>query len=291
MKQKQRNKARKNSKKTRKVTKWNKRTWKDKKINKRKRERQGMKRKSEGNQGERKWDIEKWTKITLFQGGKQCFCKQTNKKTKRKERLRANCPKTHVQGCVDPSWRRKRRKKQNTKGREGICKISPHKFTKTVSKKGQKTAGKLEKTIRTAAASRFLAAARIERNRDGGVNSKTRQKVQKLVRGREKWEKRHFQNLLGSAAPGLFLASKTNLVKNSNFRKSKFVRRRKNCVKNGLQHEGATTGPTQFNQALQRKIAPKPLVYKRFASHYLLDCAWKEPRPENTRKKGKFVRT
>ena len=142
MKQKQRNKARKNSKKTRKVTKRNKRTRKDKK-NKQEKEREreretGNEKESEGNQGERKWDIEKWTKITLFQGGKQCFCKQTNKKTKRKERLRANCPKTHVQGCVDPSWRRKRRKEQNTKGREGICKISPYKFTKTRSTKEDK---------------------------------------------------------------------------------------------------------------------------------------------------------
>ena len=70
-----------------------------------------------------------------FSGGKQCFCKQTNKKTKRKERFRANCPKTHVQGCVDPSSRRKRRKEQNTKRREGIFKRSLFKFAKTVSKK------------------------------------------------------------------------------------------------------------------------------------------------------------
>ena len=95
-----------------------------------------------------------------FSAGKQCFCKQTNKKTKRKERFRANCPKTHVQGCVDPSWRRKRRKEQNTKRREGIFKRSLCKFAKTLSKKEHRKTS--EKTIRTAAASRFLATARIE---------------------------------------------------------------------------------------------------------------------------------
>ena len=112
-----------------------------KKINKRKRERE----RETGNEKE-KWRKPRRKKVrhwkmnnnNPFSGGKQCFCKQTNKKTKRKERLRANCPKTHVQGCVDPSWRRKRRKEQNIKGREGICKISPYKFTKTRSTKEDK---------------------------------------------------------------------------------------------------------------------------------------------------------
>ena len=55
-------------------------------------------------------------------------------KTKRKERFRANCPKTHVQGCVDPNSRRKRRKEQNKKKRERSFKRSLFKFAKTVSK-------------------------------------------------------------------------------------------------------------------------------------------------------------
>ena len=122
-----------------------------------------MKRRSEGRQGERKWDIEKWTKITLFQGENSVFVNRQTKKTKRKERLRANCPKTHVQGCVDPSWRRKCRKEQNTKRREGICKRSRYKFTKTRStKEDKRTPENFGKSIRAAAASRFLAAAQIE---------------------------------------------------------------------------------------------------------------------------------
>ena len=70
-------------------------------------------------------------KNNLFQGEKQCFCKQTNKKERR---VRTNCPKTHVQGYVDPNPRQKRRKEQNTKKREGSFKRSLFKFAKTVSK-------------------------------------------------------------------------------------------------------------------------------------------------------------
>ena len=252
-----------------------------KKINKRKRETGNEKEKW---RKPRRKKLRHWEMIKNypFSGGKQCFCKQTNKKAKRKERLRANCPRTHVQGCVDPSWRRKRRKEQNTKRREGIFKRSLYKFTKTLSTKEHRKTS--EKASAPQPQADFWQRPESNPNRDRGVNSQTRQKLHKLVRAREKWEKRHFQNLLGSAAPGLLFPSKTNLVKNSNFRKNKFVRRRKNCVKNGLQHEGATAVPTQFNQAPQRKIAPKPLVFKRFASHYLLDCAWKSPDQKHTQK-------
>ena len=43
-------------------------------------ERERVTTRSERSQGERKGDTEKWTKITLFQGEKQCFCKKTPKK-------------------------------------------------------------------------------------------------------------------------------------------------------------------------------------------------------------------
>ena len=45
-----------------------------------------------------------------------------------------------------------------------------------------------------------------------------------------------------------------------------------------------------MNEVPQRKIAPKPLVLKCFASYYLLECAVKTQMP-NTRKKRKFFRT
>ena len=118
----------------------NKEGQKKKQVKDRVRERETGNEKEKWRKPRRK-NVRHWemNKNNPFSGGKQCFCKQRNKKTKRKERLRANCPKTHVQGCVDRSWRRERRKVQNTKGREGICKISPYKFTKTVSKKKDKT--------------------------------------------------------------------------------------------------------------------------------------------------------
>ena len=215
-----------------------------------------------------------------FSGGKQCFCKQTNKKQKKK-RLGPTAPK-HTCRVASTQAEEENAEKSTRKGREGICKRSPYKFTKTLSTKEHRKTS--EKTSAPQPQADFWQRPESNPNRDGGVKTKTRQKLHKLVRAREKWEKRHFQNLLGSAAPGLFLPSKTNLVKNSNFRKNKFVRRRKIYVKNGLQQEGATTGPTQFNQALQRKIAPKPLVLKRFASHYLLDCTWKSPDQKHTQK-------
>ena len=247
-----------------------------------------MKRRSEGNQGERKWDIEKWTKITLFQGENSVFVNRQNKKTKRKERLRANCPKTHVQGCVDPSWRRKRRKEQNTKRREGICKTNPHKFTKNgIEKKGQKTTGKLEKTIRTAAASRFLAAARIERNRDGGVNSKTRQKVPKLVRAREKWEKRHFK-ISSVLQPQAFFClpkpiwSKIRTSEKTNLWDAEKIASKMDCNMKALQR--VQCDPTRPRNA---KLLRNPL----FWSVSRPTTSWTAPgrtQTRNTRKKGKL---
>ena len=57
-----------------------------------------------------------------FQGEKQCFEKKTRQnKTKRKEAFRPNCPKTHVQGCVDPKPKKKKQKRvKHEKKRRGV---------------------------------------------------------------------------------------------------------------------------------------------------------------------------
>ena len=91
--------------------------------------------------------------------------------------------------------------------------VSKDPFSNSQKRCRKKSPGKLGKTIRTAAASRFLATARIEPKPRHSCALKTRQKFHKLVPAREKWEKRHFQNVLSSAAPGRFLPSKPNLVK------------------------------------------------------------------------------
>ena len=60
---------------------------------KRERERESVTKRSERSQGERKGGTEKWTKITLFQGEKQCFCKKTPKNKKIIRRVEGQLPK------------------------------------------------------------------------------------------------------------------------------------------------------------------------------------------------------
>ena len=223
--------------------------------------------------------------ITFFSGGKQCFCKQTNKKQKEKKGLRPTAPK-HT--CRVASTQAQEENAEKSKTRKEERGFSKDPFSNSQTRCRKKSPGKLGKTIPTAAASRFLVTARIEPKPRHSRAPKTRQKFHKLVPAREKWEKRHFQNVLSSAAPGRFLPSKPNLVKNSNFRKNKFVRPPKIILKKFVQHRGDTTGPTQVNEAPQHKIAPKPLVFKCFASYYLLDCASKTPDQKHAQKTNIF---
>ena len=125
--------GKKEQQKTRKVTKWNKRRKGKKNKTKRERERETESEKEKWMKPRReKGRHREMNKNNPFSGGTTVFCKQTNKKQKNK--FRANCPKTYVQGCVNPNSRRKRRKEQNTKGREKHFKRSLFKFAKTVSK-------------------------------------------------------------------------------------------------------------------------------------------------------------
>ena len=52
-----------------------------------------MKRRNEGNQGETSWDIEKWTKTTLFQGENSVFVNRQTKKQTEKKGLGPTAPK------------------------------------------------------------------------------------------------------------------------------------------------------------------------------------------------------
>ena len=145
----------------------------------------------------RHWEI---NKNNPFSGVKTVFSTQT--KNKKKDRFRANCPKTHVQGCVDPNSRRKRGKEQNTKRREGSFKRSLFKFAKTVSKEEPRKTRKnhphrSRKQISGNGPTRTQTAAQLRAENAPKISHK-------LVPAREKWEKRHFQNVLSSAAPGRF---------------------------------------------------------------------------------------
>ena len=117
------------------------------------------KRKSERSQGERKGDTEKWTKNNPLSVGKQCFCKKTKRTPPpppKKEGLKANCPKTHVQGGVAPNPKKNAHKRRKTpKQKEEGVKRSTWSSAETGLEK--KTRTKTRKALRTAAARPFLA--------------------------------------------------------------------------------------------------------------------------------------
>ena len=140
MKQKQSNKARKNSKKTRKVTK---RTKKQGRKKTSERERQGMKRRSEGNQGEKKWDIEKWTKITLFQGETGVF---VNRETKKKRKVKGQLPQNTRAGLRRTKLKKRTQKSAKHERKRGHLQSFPLQVYKNaVDKNRQKNTGKLRK--------------------------------------------------------------------------------------------------------------------------------------------------
>ena len=276
MKQKQRNKTRKNSKKTRKVTKKTKKQGRTKKTNKRRRETESEK--------------EKWMKPRRKKGrhremnnsGENSVFVNKQKILKRKERFRANCPKTHVQGCVDPSARRKRRKEQNTKRREGIFKRSLFKFAKTVSKKEPRKTRK--KPSSPQPQTDFWQRPESNPNRGHSYAPKTCQKFHKLVLAREKMGKTSFSKRPQFCSPRPFFAFQTQFGQEFELPKKQICETPKNYSQKFVQHRGDTTGPTQVNEAPQRKIAPKPLVFKCFASYCLLDCASKTPDQKHAQK-------
>ena len=82
------------------------------------------------------------------------FVKRQNK-TKRKDGFRANCPKKHVQGCVDPKPKKKTQKRvKHEKKRRGVSRDPLSNSRKRCRKKSPE---KLGKTLRTAAARPFVA--------------------------------------------------------------------------------------------------------------------------------------
>ena len=185
-----------------------------------KEQQQKTRRRSERNQGERKGDTEKWPEITLFQGGKQCFCKKTKKQKIR--RVERQLPKnTNCRAALPPIPRRMCTKEKNTKTRRGGCEEDHLKSAKTGSNKK-----KLKRHKNPPNRSRKAICGddpNSNRRRDTPAPLRV-----KFARAPEKREKCPFQNELASAAPRAFLHYKPNFVKNSNFKKYKIV----TCEKN-----------------------------------------------------------
>ena len=65
-----------------------------------------------------------------FSGEKQCFCKKTRKNPTKIRRLKANCPKTHVQCGVAPNPKKKANKREKRLNRKRGCEKDHLKFAK-----------------------------------------------------------------------------------------------------------------------------------------------------------------
>ena len=146
-KKKQRNKARKNSKKTRKVTKRNKRTRKDKKKGTRERERERerdreWKRRSEWSQGERKWDTEEVNKNNPFSGENSVFVNRQTKKQKEKKGLGPTAPKHTCRVASTQTQEENAEKSKTQKEERGVSKEL---FSNSQKRCRKKSPGKLGK--------------------------------------------------------------------------------------------------------------------------------------------------
>ena len=107
-----------------------------------------------------------------FSGGTTVFCKQTNKKQKEKKGLGPTAPK-HT--CRVASTQTQEENAEKSKTRKEERGVSKDPFSNSQKRCRKKSPGKLGKTIRTAAASRFLATARLEPKPRQSCAPKTRQ--------------------------------------------------------------------------------------------------------------------
>ena len=263
-----------------------------KKIKKRKRETGNEKEKwrKPRRKKVRHWEM---NKTNPFSGGKQCICKLTNQNTKRKERKKGLGPTAPKHTCRVASTQAQEENAEKSKTRK-----EERGFSKDPFSNSQKRKNGVEKEHRKTRKN-HLHRSRKQISGNGPNRTQTATELQKRKRAK---------NFTNWAPPGqngknvilkissvlqpqaVFWLPNPNWSKIRTSEKNKFVRPWKICVKNVLQHQGDTTGPTQINQAPRRKIGPKRLVLKGFASYYLLDCAWKSPDQKHTQK-SKIFRT
>ena len=221
----------------------------------------------------RKGETEKSAKIPLSQGKKQV---QKGRKTKKgglgpsaqKYGCRVHWPQTQEENAE----KRKTRKEE-----EGSLKRSSSYWRK---RRRNKNPEKIAKALRSAAARPFLATSP---TRTQNVTH-PRPKSSQIGPCPERCAKCHFENDLISAAPLVFLPSKSNLVTQSKFGKIKIVRPAKINFKRALQNQAGTTRQTGVEEVERRKIAPKPFVFKRFASFGLEMKKKKKKQKEPTKK-------
>ena len=124
--------------------------------------------------------------------------------TPKNEGFRANCPKTHVQGCVDPKPKKKTKKRANTKRGGGEFQEIPFQIREN---------GVKRRALKNSEKPSWQQPQGYSRQR-ARLEPKTRKtrapKISQIgPRPGTMW-KRHFQNDLSSAAPSRFLPSKSN---------------------------------------------------------------------------------
>ena len=112
------------------------------------------------------------------------------------------------------------------------------------------------------------AIFRSDHDSDPGLDTPVRPKFLKwnLRLSGQDVPKNMFENELGSAARRAFLASKHNFVKKLNFEIKQICKRPQIILKARLQNWGVWGRRRRIVATQWRKIAPKPLVLKRFAS-------------------------
>ena len=119
--------------KTRQQGRGNKKTRK-----KRERERERVTKRSERNQGKRKGDTKgrhwEMNQNNLFQGKKQCFCKETQTTQKTKKGWRPTAQKHTCNAALPPIPRRMQTKEKNTQIRKGGVRRGPLQVPKKMKK-------------------------------------------------------------------------------------------------------------------------------------------------------------
>ena len=197
--------------------------------------------------------------------------------------FRANCPKTHVQGCVDPKPQKKTQKRVNTKEEEGSFKRLSSNSRQRSRKNNPE---KIAKTLRNAAARPFLATSPTRTQNA----THPRQKISQIGPRPEKSEKRHFQNDLSSATPSRFLAFQTQFGQKFEPPKNKFVRPARIILKKVVQNQGSPTCPKRVEEAQQRQNRSETPFVEAFRSLLPLGVRRQEPRRQRRENKNDFAK-
>ena len=202
----------------------------------------------------RKGDTEKWTKITFFQGEKQCFCKKTQKNQKNKKGWRPTAQKHTCNAALAPQSQEECEQKRKTpKEKEGDVKRT----TWGLRKRGRKKNRKRRKTPpHRSREDIFGNDPKSEKKNDTAAHPPRA----KFARAADTLRKMAFSKRARFCSPKGFLPWKSNFDKVSNIEPYKIVTRTKNYPQDGSTKSCHVDTPKGLEDVESRNIAPKPLV-------------------------------